>query len=68
MERNGQLLAAAGSVIAAVVGVIMAAFARWFEEPTPLERFGDEYAEYRQLCQLVAADATSETEIGRDVV
>ncbi len=33
---------------AAVVGVIMAAFARWFEEPTLLERFGDEYAEYRQ--------------------
>lgn len=33
---------------AVVVGLIMAAFARWVEEPTLLERFGDEYAEYRQ--------------------
>ena len=33
---------------AAVIGVIMVAFARWFEEPTLLERFGDEYAKYRQ--------------------
>jgi protein-S-isoprenylcysteine O-methyltransferase Ste14 len=32
----------------AVVGLIMAAFVRWFEEPTLLERFGGEYLEYRQ--------------------
>ncbi len=32
----------------AVVGLIMAAFVRWFEEPTLLERFGGEYVEYRQ--------------------
>jgi protein-S-isoprenylcysteine O-methyltransferase Ste14 len=33
---------------AAAVGVLMAAFARWIEEPTLLERFGAEYAEYRR--------------------
>lgn len=35
-------------VYAAVVGAIMAAFARWYEEPALLEQFGDEYAEYRR--------------------
>lgn len=35
-------------VYAAVVGAVMAAFARWYEEPALLERFGDEYAEYRR--------------------
>ncbi len=33
---------------AAATGVIMGAFARWYEEPALLEQFGDEYAEYRQ--------------------
>jgi protein-S-isoprenylcysteine O-methyltransferase Ste14 len=33
---------------AAVVGVLMAAFAHWYEEPALLDRFGDEYAEYRR--------------------
>ncbi len=33
---------------AAAVGVVMVAFAHWYEEPMPLEQFGDEYAEYRQ--------------------
>ena len=35
-------------VYAAVVGAIMAAFARWYEEPALLEQFGDQYAEYRR--------------------
>jgi protein-S-isoprenylcysteine O-methyltransferase Ste14 len=33
---------------AAVVGVLMGAFARWVEEPTLVDRFGAEYAEYRR--------------------
>jgi protein-S-isoprenylcysteine O-methyltransferase Ste14 len=33
---------------AAVAGLVMAAFARWVEEPALLERFGVEYAEYRR--------------------
>ncbi len=35
-------------VYAAVAGLVMAAFARWVEEPSLLERFGDEYAAYRR--------------------
>jgi protein-S-isoprenylcysteine O-methyltransferase Ste14 len=33
---------------ALAVWVIMAAFVRWYEEPTLLERYGDEYQRYRQ--------------------
>ena len=35
-------------IYAAVAGLIMAAFARWVEEPALSERFGAEYAEYRR--------------------
>jgi len=35
-------------VYAAVVGVIMGGFVRWFEEPTLSSRFGPEYEAYRR--------------------
>ena len=35
-------------VYAASVGLLMLGFARWFEEPVLLERFGGEYADYRR--------------------
>jgi len=35
-------------VYAAVVGVIMGSFVRWFEEPTLSRRFGHEYEAYRR--------------------
>ena len=42
LGRPGLLLYAVSA------GLVMAAFARWVEEPTLLERFGDEYQEYRR--------------------
>ena len=33
---------------AALFMAVVAAFVRWYEEPTLAERFGDEYAEYRR--------------------
>ena len=46
---QGLILGQLGLLLYAVfAGVIMAAFARWFEEPALLERFGEEYAEYRR--------------------
>jgi len=60
--RNPMYLAVVGAIIgqalflgqpvllqyAAVVGLLMAAFARWVEEPLLLERFGAEYEAYRR--------------------
>lgn len=45
---QGLLLGQLGLLLyAAVVGVLMVAFARGYEEPVLLKQFGDEYAEYR---------------------
>ena len=60
--RNPMYLAVVGAIIgqalflgqpvllkyAAAVGLLMAAFARWVEEPLLLERFGAEYDAYRR--------------------
>jgi len=60
--RNPMYVAVVGAIIgqalflgqpvllqyAAVVGLLMAAFARWVEEPLLLERFGAEYEAYRR--------------------
>jgi protein-S-isoprenylcysteine O-methyltransferase Ste14 len=35
-------------VYAALFMAVVAAFVRWYEEPTLAERFGAEYAEYRR--------------------
>ncbi len=35
-------------VYAAAFGVVVAAFVRWYEEPTLLRRFGRQYEEYRR--------------------
>jgi len=60
--RNPMYIAVVGAIIgqalflgqpvllqyAAIVGLLMAAFARWVEEPLLLERFGAEYEAYRR--------------------
>jgi protein-S-isoprenylcysteine O-methyltransferase Ste14 len=60
--RNPMYIAVVGAIVgqalllgqpllleyAAAVGLLMAAFARWVEEPVLLERFGAEYQEYRR--------------------
>jgi protein-S-isoprenylcysteine O-methyltransferase Ste14 len=35
-------------VYGAVAGLVMAAFARWYEEPELIDRFGAEYERYRR--------------------